>query len=746
LRIDVARPARLPGECAMMRLPRYAGRALAVVLVGAAVTAASIASASPMEGAIRGADVPAKDVVPGQYIVVFKKTAVRRGLAATTANSLASTFGGHVMHAYDAALSGFSIATDEQGARRIAADPNVDYVQPVYRVRATDVQNSPPSWGLDRIDQAYLPLDNKYSYPTTAPDVTVYIVDTGINPSHPDFDVRAEHGFDFVGGVTSEDCFIHGTHVAGTVGGAAMGVAKSVLMQSVRVLDCNGEGTSDTVIRGLNWIATDWIAPLKVVNLSLGETHQDPALDTAVRNLIAARVTVVVAAGNGDDHGNPMPACFASPADVAEAITVGAVDRNDRRADFSNYGTCVDLYAPGVDIPSDNATDYSTPQVLSGTSMATPHVAGAAALLLEQHQGWPPAFIQQALVSGTYDTHRILDINATNPPGPPPAGSWSQANPPAVGSASRVALASTQINPGTGRVDAFVASNAPGHPILHASKTGTGAWTPWANLGGITTGNPTAVWSAPGQLDLFVEGADHSVYHRALLNGVWAPYEALGGIVRADLVAASREPGVVDLYATGTDSGIWHRTFNGYAWSAWGSFGGRTLNHNFSVAVDPTNGMEHIFVQGIDGQVWWKKFDGYFQSGWTPLGGIARNDVKAVATSDGHIEIFVPGTDTGVWFRRLTGTSWSPWNTLGGLTTGGGVEAVAGDNGFVDVFVRGTNGFIYTRHFDNTSWNGWTPLNFDVSSTLPAAVAVAPYQLEEVDPTSTGGVDGFGWS
>jgi hypothetical protein len=723
----------------MTRLVRLGGRALAIGMVATVVAVAGVASASPSEGSIRGGDVPAKDIVPGQYIVVFKKNAVHRGQAGATANGLVSAFGGRVMHAYDAALSGFSIATDERGARRIAASPNVDFVQAVHWLKATDTQPNPPSWGLDRIDQTYLPTDHQYTYPNTAADVHVFVVDTGFAVGHPDFGARATTAADFIGTPTTSDCYLHGTHVAGTIGGTQMGVAKQVNLLSVRVLDCKGIGTTDSVIQGLNFVGT-YPTTLKVVNMSLGG-DQDAAVDAAVRNLTNNGVPVVVAAGNKN-----RPACFGSPAEVREAITVGALDQSDRRADFSNWGVCVDLYAPGVDIVSDNADPNGTQLTLSGTSMAAPHVTGAVAMLLEQHQDWTPAQIQQALVANTYDSRRILNVNGSNPPGPPPAGSWHQSDVPPTGTASRMALAPAQ-NPVSGRVDAFVASNAVGHPILWGAGTTSGTWSSvWSDLGGVTTGSPTAIWSLPDRLDLFVIGADHSVYHRSLSSGVWTPFEPLGGIVRADLVAVSPEPGVIDLFAIGTDSGVWHRNFDGYEWSGWESFGGKTLNHNFSVAVDPMTGMENIVVQGTDSGVWWRQFDQFFLSPWTPLGGIVRNDVKAVATSDGKIDLFAVGTDTGVWHRRWNRGPWTPWEPLGGLTTGGGVEAVGWDNGFVDLFVRGTNGFIYNRHFNNTSWAPWAPLNFQVATTLPSATSVLTYELAMAVPTSNGAVFAARWN
>ncbi len=669
-------------------------------------------------GTIRNHGTPAADLVKDQYIVVLKDQAVRADRIGAAATGLVHAYGGTVLHTYDKALHGFSLTVNEAAARRMGADSSVAYVEQVQRLRPSDTQVSPPSWGLDRIDQAYWPTDDRYTYPTVASNVTAYIVDSGIRFSHQDFGGRAVNGFDPFAG-TGQDCIGHGTHVAGTVGGTTAGVAKGVRLVSVRVFDCQGNGNTDTVLAGLNYILSDPAAPRPAVaNMSLGGVA-DQALDDAVTNVINAGIPVIAAAGNSNDF-----TCDFSPARVPAVVTVGAVDRGDLRAEFSNWGTCNDLYAPGVDIVSTTTLNDTALVPMSGTSMAAPHVTGAAALLLAQQPTLTPAQVQKTLVSTTNKSHRILDINGANPPpGPPPAGSWHTASPPAVGTTTRPTVVSNGA-----RQDMFVASSAPGHPVLHATRNG-GDWSGWESLGGATVGNPIAAWSSGDRLDLFVTGSDSSIWHQWQDHTGWHVWEPLGGLTKADLVVVSPEPGSLDLFAIGADSGVWHRTFDGYVWGGWDNFGGRTQGHNFSVTVDPANGGERVFVQGGDGAVYYRYFDQAFIYPWQGIGGQVRWDVKAVTTSDGKIDVFAPGGDSTVWHRRWDGSVWLPWDQLGGTTIGGGFEAVAWDAGLVDLFVVGTDDRVWTRHWNNSTWSAWTQLNPSPALTIPRATDLLTYQL-----------------
>lgn len=269
-----------------------------------------------------------------------------------------------------------SLARHDQGQR------------PLYQT-----QSDPPSWGLDRIDQRQLPLDHEYRYGSVANNVTAYVVDSGIRKTHQEFGGRASDGPDFIqAGGTGDDCFGHGTHVAATIGGTNYGVAKGVRLVPVRTLDCNGTGPDDRLVDAVNWITAHAVRPA-VVNMSLrADQYPFPALDDAVRRSIAAGITYVIAAGN-----DRRDACSVSPADVHEAITVGSVDGSDTRAGESDYGPCVDLFAPGVDIPSAADTSDTATMTMSGTSMATAYVTGVAALYLARNPAASPAEVERVL-------------------------------------------------------------------------------------------------------------------------------------------------------------------------------------------------------------------------------------------------------------------------------------------------------------------------------------------------------------
>ncbi|MBT2441177.1 S8 family peptidase [Streptomyces sp. ISL-36] len=329
---------------------------------------------------------PASLAVENSWIVVLKDGSTH-----------AADLGVTPQHVYRTALKGFSTTMSRSRAAALAADPRVAYVEQNATVRVADTQTG-ATWGLDRIDQRNLPLSTTYTYNRTASNVTAYIIDTGIRISHSEFGGRATVGTDTVGdGQNGQDCQGHGTHVAGTVGGAKYGVAKAAKLVAVRVLNCTGSGTTAGVIAGVDWVTAHAAKPA-VANMSLGG-GTNASLDDAVKRSIASGVSYAVAAGNGNILGLPANACNYSPARVPEAITVGATDSADKRASFSNYGTCVDLFAPGVSVTSawkDNDTATNT---ISGTSMATPHTAGVAALYLSANPTASPAQVRDALVN-----------------------------------------------------------------------------------------------------------------------------------------------------------------------------------------------------------------------------------------------------------------------------------------------------------------------------------------------------------
>jgi subtilisin-like proprotein convertase family protein len=311
--------------------------------------------------------------------------------ARATASTLASKYGGRVKLTYTTALRGFSASLTEAEALRLAADPDVSYVEQDGIARASDRQAN-PTWGLDRIDQKNLPLDQGYTYPTKAPGVTAYIVDSGIYKQHTDFGGRATDGYDFIDNdAVANDCNGHGTHVAGTVGSTTYGVAKGVSLVGVKVLNCQGNGEWSQVIGGVDWVARNAKKPA-VATMSLGGSAIS-SVDEAVQRAIASGVSFAVAAGN-DSGAN---ACNTSPARTPEAITVGATDSQDNRWSGSNIGSCLDLFAPGSGVTS--TWNNGGTNSISGTSMATPHVAGAAALYLAGNPTATPAAVASALTS-----------------------------------------------------------------------------------------------------------------------------------------------------------------------------------------------------------------------------------------------------------------------------------------------------------------------------------------------------------
>jgi subtilisin family serine protease len=333
--------------------------------------------------------------IQNQYIVVLDRDATgRRGEEAVNAREierLVPDWMGSVTHRFHYAINGFAATMTEEQALLLSEDSRVAFVEEDAVVEAGATQNNPP-WGLDRIGQRNLPLNAVYSYTTTGSGVRAYIIDTGIRRTHTQFGGRAVIGFDAVGGgQNTNDCNGHGTHVAGTVGGSTYGVAKSVTLVAVRVLSCSGSGSTSGVIAGVDWVTNNHVKPA-VANMSLGGGIST-ALDTAVRNSIAAGVTYAISAGNSNTN-----AANASPARVAEAITVGATTSNDRRSSFSNFGSVVDIFAPGSGILSAWRTSDTATATLSGTSMAAPHVAGVAARYLQVNPGASPATVRNAVV------------------------------------------------------------------------------------------------------------------------------------------------------------------------------------------------------------------------------------------------------------------------------------------------------------------------------------------------------------
>ncbi|MFD8971282.1 S8 family serine peptidase [Streptomyces sp. NPDC059593] len=361
--------------------------AIATGTAAAAVTALFAGNlagaAAPAEGTVHGLGAPG--AVSGSFVVILDASANKADLA--------KKYGGTLERSYGSEVNGFSASgLSVEEAKRLAADPAVGTVVQNKRFSINETQEKPPSWGLDRIDQAETAGDEKYTYPDNGGEgVTAYVIDTGVRISHQDFGGRAAHGFDAVDNDdTADDGNGHGTHVAGTIAGTAHGVAKKAKVVAVRVLDDNGSGTTEQVVAGIDWVTQNHSGP-SVANMSLGG-GADEALDAAVKRAITSGVTFAVAAGNeSSDAGQ------GSPSRVPEALTVASSTKDDEQSSFSNFGAVVDLYAPGSDITSawnDSDTGVKT---ISGTSMASPHVAGAAVLYLAANPTATPADTAAAL-------------------------------------------------------------------------------------------------------------------------------------------------------------------------------------------------------------------------------------------------------------------------------------------------------------------------------------------------------------
>ncbi len=358
-------------------------------------------AAGPSMAPLLGTDSP--DAIPGRYIVVFKDGVGAGQMEA--AMGAAARGGGSVDMTYSSAIQGFAASLPAQALEGLRRNPNIAYIE-ADQVITLEATQSGATWGLDRIDQRSLPLSTSYTYNYTGAGVTVYIIDTGILYGHNDFGGRASFGFDAFGG-NGSDCNGHGTHVAGTVGGSVYGVAKGTSLVAVRVLDCNGSGTTSGVIAGVDWVTANAVKPA-VANMSLGGS-KNTTLDNAVTNSVNSGVTYAVAAGNSNRD-----ACNFSPARAAAAITVGATTSSDARASYSNYGKCLDLFAPGSSITSAWYTSNTALNTISGTSMASPHVAGVAALYLEANPSASPSAVTSAIVNNA-TTGKVTSAGRNSP-------------------------------------------------------------------------------------------------------------------------------------------------------------------------------------------------------------------------------------------------------------------------------------------------------------------------------------------
>ena len=500
---------------------RWVGLGLLAAGMVVAAAAGSPAAAAPATGTILQAG--GADAIANSYIVVFRDTAMTATSVDASARDLASRYGGSIGHTYSNALRGFEAHMSVDAAMRVAANPAVSFVQQNHVVSIDATQSPTPSWGLDRIDQRNLPLNNSYTYPTTASTVRAYVIDTGIRFTHTDFGGRAVSGRDTVDNDNdATDCHGHGTHVSGTVGGNSFGVAKGVTLVGVRVLDCAGSGTSAGVIAGIDWVTGDHDpGELAVANMSLGG-GLDTAINNAVTNSIADGVTYGVAAGNELTN-----ACNRSPASTPNAITVGATTMTDSRdTTYSNFGTCLDIFAPGTGITSAWFSSDTATNTISGTSMATPHVVGAAAIILAQHPTFTPQQVRDQMVAdgtagvvanaGTGSPNLLLFVNNGAP-----GNDFSISVSPASGSTnpggSVSATVSTATTSGSAQTVSLSASGLPagaGATFTPSSVTSGGS----SSLS-ITTSASTPAGTFPITITGTGSSATHTTTYSLTVNG-----------------------------------------------------------------------------------------------------------------------------------------------------------------------------------------------------------------------------------
>jgi subtilisin family serine protease len=527
--------------------PRALAAGLAVLAVGltlAGKVTAEASTAPPPIAEVRGAG--AAGVIPGAYVVVLKSPSAGVRAASTgvdaaavgLAAARARAAGSRVDRQFTGALPGYAARLDAGQLATVRRDPAVAWVEADRRVSVAATQTD-PTWGLDRVDQRNRPLNGTYEYAGTGSGVTVYVVDTGVRANHAQFGGRVTAGYSAIAdGRGTNDCNGHGTHVAGTIGAARYGVAKGVRIVPVRVLDCSGSGTTSGVIAGLDWVTANRSGP-SVANLSLGGGVSD-ALDAAVSRAITAGVTFAVAAGNSNVN-----ACGASPARVAAAITVGATNTDDTRASYSNWGSCVDLFAPGTGVTSTWHTSTTATSTLNGTSMATPHAAGVAALYLAANRSASPATVRNALVggatsavvrnAGTGSPTRLLYSRLT-------AGSSPSPSATATATASPSATATRTPSP------TVTATPAP------TSTTGScaGATATWSGtLGGPGAGavQPNGTYYSATAAGLHAgcltgpAGTDFDLYLSRWNGAAWEVVAASAGAGSSESVSYSGAPG-----------------------------------------------------------------------------------------------------------------------------------------------------------------------------------------------------------
>ncbi|GAA1554993.1 hypothetical protein GCM10009827_089760 [Dactylosporangium maewongense] len=719
--------------------------AAGVVLVSG--TPASAEVVNPPRGEVLG---DANQSLAGGYIVQLKgnafsglNTSQAKANVSSLAKALSSRHGGKVTSEYSVTLKGYAVSgLSEDQAARLAADPSVASVSRDVLLHKADTQNN-PVWNLDRIDSRGLARNYQYTYPNTASSVTAYVIDTGLYKEHDEFGGRASWGRNFVDRAVrkiantpantpehdapdnASDCDGHGTHVAGTLGGTTYGVAKQVKIVAVRVLDCYGYGFNSEVLNGVEWVTANAVKPA-VVNMSIGASGIVATQDEAVARSIASGLTYAVAAGNGDDEGNPLNACNYSPSRVPAALTVGGsfvYSGNGREYPivWSNYGPCVDIFAPGYDITSAWIYAPSSTNTIGGTSMASPHVAGAAALILQAHPDYTPSQVRQALIQSA--TNGALDMYGNYPP----YAASSTANrllyirqndPPRIAS-KPVGINNQRF--GTTEVYGRTTDNK----IVYAYRAGS-EWSDWSDLGGDTQGDPAVLYNPTyGTTEVYARLANNHLAYRYYSNG-WSGWNDLGGELAGNpSILYNPKYGTTEIYARFADGTLKYKYYaNG--WSGWSDLGGQIASDP-ALLYNPKYGTTEVYVRTTDNKLKYKYYNNGW-SGWVSLeGNVSGNPGVIYNPTYGTTEVYTR-TSTNTLAYRYYYNGWADWIDLkGSLASDPGViynprygttEAYAATAG-------GQTQYVYYYK----GWSGW--------NNIGGAAVSAPSVLFNVSNRST---------